>query len=172
MIRDTKVNETEVSVENLSFFDAFYVQKFLDDIEIAKRAFGVVNENSQLFENISKLKKSIIFNKNSFRVIKYNKKPVGFIQLFFENYEEIKVGIIIGEKKYWGRNIGSIALKKLITDLFKTNGNLKKIFLDTAVFNVLARKCFEKVGFKVYKEENGKIFMYLDRHDFESIDKK
>ncbi|MFN3994963.1 MAG: GNAT family N-acetyltransferase [bacterium] len=163
-----KVNEEEVSVDNLSFFEAFYVQKFLDNIEIAKKAFGVTNESSQLFENISKLKKSIIFNKNNFRAIKYNRKVVGFIQLFFENHEEVKIGIVIGEKRYWGRNIGSIALKKLIKDLFETNGNLKRVLLDTAVFNISAKRCFEKVGFKVYKEENGKVFMYLDRAIFEN----
>lgn len=164
--RNEKVNEMEISVENLTFFDAFYVQKFLDDLEIIKKAFGVTNETPQLFENVSKLKKSLIFNKSSFRAIKYNRKTVGFIQLFFESFEEVKLGIIIGEKKYWGKNIGSIALKKLIRSLFENNKDLKKVLLDTASFNIIARKCFEKVGFKVYKEENGKVFMFLDRDSF------
>ncbi|MCX7972230.1 MAG: GNAT family N-acetyltransferase [bacterium] len=166
MIRENKASELEVSVENLSLFDAFYVQKYLDDLEIAKKAFGVVNESTNLFENISKLKKSLILNRSNFKSIKYNRKTVGFIQIHYETPSQVKIGIVIGEKNYWGKNIGRIALKKIISMLFRSNKNVEVILLDTASYNVAARKCFENVGFKVYKEENGKVYMRFLREDY------
>ncbi len=166
MLKEVKVNELEVTVENLSFLDVFQIQKYLDDLEIAQRAFGVSQISNQLLENISKLKKSIMFNRSNFKAIKYNRKTVGFIQIFYEDYDKIKIGIVIGEKKYWGRNIGTIALKKFINQLFSSDQKLKTIYLDTANFNTNARRCFEKVGFKIYNEQNGKVFMFLDRDSF------
>lgn len=163
-----KVNDLEVSVENLSFLDIFQIQKYLDDLEIARRAFGVVCDSPQLHENISKLKKSMWLNRNSFKIIKYNKKTVGFIQYHYESSHQVKVGIVIGEKKYWGKNIGSMALKKFIFHLFRSDDNLLRIVLDTASYNIIAQKCFEKVGFKVYKEDNGKIYMEITREMFEN----
>ncbi len=167
MLKNNKANDIEVSVDNLSFLDVFIVQKYLDDIEIAKKAFGVTNESQQLFENINKLKKSLLLNRSNFKSIKYNRKTVGFIQIHYENINQVKIGIVIGEKKYWGKNIGSIALKKTIDLLFKNDNNLTTITLDTASYNVIAKKCFEKVGFKVYKEENGKVYMFLSRDSYE-----
>ncbi|MCX7758505.1 MAG: GNAT family N-acetyltransferase [bacterium] len=167
MLKENKVSDLDVVVENLSFFEVFQVQKYLDDLEIAKKAFGVLNESPQLFENISKLKKNLVLNRSSFKSIKYNRKTVGFIQIHYETSSLVKIGIVIGEKKYWGKNIGSIALKKMVTMLFKNDKNINVITLDTASYNVVAKKCFEKVGFKVYKEQDGKVYMQLLRQDYQ-----
>jgi len=161
-----KVSEGEITIDNLSFLDIFEVYKYLDDVEIAKRAFGIVCENKQLFENVSKLKKSLIFNRNNFKLIKYNKKTVGFIQIHYDSISEIKIGIVIGYKDYWGKNIGSTALKKFIAQCFNTNDKLEKVLLDTAKYNIIAKRCFEKVGFKVYKEDENKVYMVLTKEDF------
>jgi len=163
-----KASEDEVIIENLSFLDIFEVYKYLDNVEIAKRAFGVIYENKQLFESISKLKKSIILNRNNFKLIKYNRKTVGFIQVHYDSINEMKIGIVIGYKDYWGKNIGTIALKKFIDKSFKENKKLDKVFLDTATYNIPAKKCFQKVGFKVYKEDESKVYMVLSREDFYS----
>ncbi|MEN3014954.1 MAG: GNAT family N-acetyltransferase [bacterium] len=163
MLKENKVNESEVTLDNLSFFDIFQIHRYLDNVEVARRAFGISGDISGLQESVSKLKKSIIFNRSSFKVIKYNKRTVGFIQIHYETYDQVKIGIVIGERKYWGRNIGSIALRKMVDLLFRQDKNLKKIRLDTASYNTIARRCFEKVGFRVYMETEDKVYMELDR---------
>ena len=59
------------------------------------------------------------------------------------------VGITIGEKKYWGKGLGTEAMMKLCEYGFNTL-NLNRIELETYEFNERAFKSYKKVG---YKEE-------------------
>lgn len=72
-------------------------------------------------------------------------------------------GITIGEKLFWGKNIGSIAWKMIVNYGFEEL-NLKKI--DTKIFsdNLASIRIAEKCGFKKIKllkndvEKNGKLY--------------
>lgn len=57
------------------------------------------------------------------------------------------VGIMIGEKEYWGKGYGSDALKVLIKFIFE-EVNMNKIKLNVFSFNNRAIACYKKVGFK------------------------
>lgn len=57
------------------------------------------------------------------------------------------VGIMIGDKEYWGKGYGSDALKVLIKFIFE-EVNMNKIKLNVFSFNNRAIACYKKVGFK------------------------
>lgn len=63
---------------------------------------------------------------------------------FIENSNEI--GILIGERDYWGQGYGSDAIKIFMHDIFSTS-DIEKIVLRTLEWNTRAQKCFEKCGF-------------------------
>jgi len=57
------------------------------------------------------------------------------------------VGIVIGEKEYWGRGYGQEAIKLLLDYGFNLL-NLNNIMIGTFEYNKRAIQCYEKVGFR------------------------
>ncbi|MDD5398520.1 MAG: GNAT family protein [Dehalococcoidia bacterium] len=57
-----------------------------------------------------------------------------------------EIGIMLGEKMYWGRGYGEDALNTFMLDIFEVSG-LQSLILRTLDWNVRARTCFEKCGF-------------------------
>lgn len=60
--------------------------------------------------------------------------------------KEADLGIMIGDRHYWGKGYGSDAVATLVDHIFYDMG-LRKISLRTLVWNVRAQRCFEKCGF-------------------------
>ena len=74
------------------------------------------------------------------------------------------VGIMIGDKEYWGKGYGTDAMKVLMDFIFNKM-NIRKIRLSTFSFNMRARKSYEKCGFEVegiLKDEIFKDGKYYD----------
>ena len=90
------------------------------------------------------------------------------------------IGIMIGDKEYWGKGYGTDALKILIKFIFEEL-NLDKIKLSVFSFNERARACYKKIGFKeegILKKEiyrNGKyhddILMAIFKDEYFNINK-
>jgi RimJ/RimL family protein N-acetyltransferase len=57
------------------------------------------------------------------------------------------LGIVIGEKAYWGRGYGQEAVRLLLDYGFNLL-NLNSVMLGTFAFNQRAIHCYERVGFK------------------------
>jgi RimJ/RimL family protein N-acetyltransferase len=57
------------------------------------------------------------------------------------------LGIVIGEKEYWGRGYGGDATIALLGFAFNEM-NLHRIYLHTYDFNQRAIRCYEKCGFR------------------------
>ena len=57
------------------------------------------------------------------------------------------LGIVIGEKTYWGRGYGQEAVRLLLEYAFGLL-NLNSVMLGTFAFNRRAIHCYERVGFK------------------------
>ncbi|MEN3010519.1 MAG: GNAT family protein [Candidatus Bipolaricaulaceae bacterium] len=57
------------------------------------------------------------------------------------------LGIVIGEKAFWGQGYGREALRVLLRYAFFELG-LHRVELETFAFNERALRCFEAVGFK------------------------
>lgn len=161
-----KILPQEIELKNPNIIDIFTFQKYFEDPEIVKKAFGVTEITKQVQENISKLKKNMFINRSNFKSIKYNNKTIGFIQLAFESNNEVKIGIVIGDKKLWNQNIGTISMKKIIKQIFENHKYVNQIVLDTAIFNIAAKKCFEKAGLKIYNQDSQKIYLKITKEDY------
>lgn len=73
---------------------------------------------------------------------------IGNVKLdFFDEKANVsELGLLIGDKKYWGKGIGFEACKLLIDFGFKTL-KLRKIYLAVYESNPAAKKLYEKLGF-------------------------
>ena len=59
---------------------------------------------------------------------------------------QAEIGIVIGDKGYWGRGYGYDALVTMVEYLFLTT-SLRKLYLHTLVWNKRAQNAFQKCGF-------------------------
>jgi RimJ/RimL family protein N-acetyltransferase len=74
------------------------------------------------------------------------------------------VGMMIGDKDYWGKGYGTDAMKVLMKFIFE-DMNMNKIRLSVFSFNERAKRCDEKCGFQVegiLKKEIFKEGKYYD----------
>lgn len=67
------------------------------------------------------------------------------------------VGIMIGDKSYWGKGYGTEAMKLLVNFIFN-DMNLNKVKLGTFSFNERAIKSYKKCGFEVEGVLKNEIF--------------
>ena len=102
-----------------------------------------------------------IDNPNSFFVgifDKSNDKHIGNIKLEPIDWDKKKaaLGILIGNKEYWGKGIGTEATKLMIDYAFNRLG-LNEIGLGVISENMPARKMYERVGFEVVEVKKNAI---------------
>lgn len=74
--------------------------------------------------------------------------PIGWSSLFCQAPENRRasLGIIIGERAYWGRGYGTEATRMMLDYGFNVL-NLHSVELGVYAFNRRAIRCYEKVGF-------------------------
>ncbi len=77
-----------------------------------------------------------------------------------------EIGIMLGDKTYWGRGYGEDALNTFMLDIFEVSG-LQSLILRTLDWNVRARTCFEKCGFvprgDIVRGEHRFVIMQAER---------
>ncbi|MFQ5343734.1 MAG: GNAT family N-acetyltransferase [Anaerolineae bacterium] len=61
--------------------------------------------------------------------------------------KEAELGILIGEKAYWGQGYGTDAVQALLAHVFQET-DLKRVYLNTYAENSRAQGSFEKCGFR------------------------
>jgi RimJ/RimL family protein N-acetyltransferase len=59
---------------------------------------------------------------------------------------EAELGIVIGDRDYWGNSYGYDAVVTLLDHMF-SDKNLKRVYLHTLEWNKRAQRCFAKCGF-------------------------
>ena len=76
---------------------------------------------------------------------------------------EAEVGIMIGDKNYWGNGYGTDALKTLVNYIFNFT-HIKRLYLHTLTTNKRAQNSFKKAGFSKVKElrKQGMNFVLMD----------
>jgi len=86
---------------------------------------------------------------------------------------QAELGIMIGEREYWGKGYGTDAVTTLVCHIFKET-NIDRIYLNTLEWNVRAQRCFEKCGFiacgRVTRRGNDFMVMELHRSWLKSIE--
>lgn len=78
---------------------------------------------------------------------------------------EGEVGIMIGERAYWGRGFGRDAMDLLIGECFAMP-SIKRLYLHTLEWNARARKAFANAGFQEVRpvRRGGKNFVLMEMH--------
>jgi RimJ/RimL family protein N-acetyltransferase len=74
--------------------------------------------------------------------------------------KQAKIGIIIGDRDYWGKGYGADALMTLVSHVFH-DLKLERVYLDTLEWNVRAQRCFQKCGFVVSGHLNDKGHKFI-----------
>lgn len=80
-------------------------------------------------------------------------RTIGHIALTHKDKRNFEIHIIIGEKNYWNRGLGTLALKKALSKAFKEL-NYKKAYLEVRPDNLRAIRAYEKCGFIKRKIKN------------------
>lgn len=82
---------------------------------------------------------------------------------------EAELGIVIGDRNYWGNAYGYDAVVTLLQYMF-TEKNLKRVYLHTLEWNKRAQRCFAKCGFTpvrlVHRLSQDFILMEVHRADW------
>lgn len=76
---------------------------------------------------------------------------------------QAELGIMVGDRNYWGRGYGTDAVNTLLRYIFTTT-RLNRIYLHTLDWNVRAQKSFAKSGFVTIGEiqRNGQVFITME----------
>jgi RimJ/RimL family protein N-acetyltransferase len=128
--------------------DAEKYTGWLNDLEVTvnlKLYTSVINmENEKIFlENLSKEHNYSIIDTSADNLI----GTCGFVDLDHLN-QTGEVGIFIGDKNYWNKGYGTEALTLLLDYGFRAL-NLHNILIKVYSFNERAKRCYEKIGFKI-----------------------
>lgn len=122
--------------------------------------------------NITELKKDVkrrLNNKNSFFFSIHSKsgKHIGNFYLHDINHKEKTsyMGIMIGEKKWRGKNAGYEIISAIINKKLKKN-KIRNLFLGVLNDNINAIKLYKKIGFKNYLIKKRSRLMVLDISSF------
>ncbi len=85
---------------------------------------------------------------------------------------EAELGIMIGDRDYWGKGYGSDALRA-VQDYIFTQTTLTRVYLHTLEWNERARRSFTKAGMRDVKtvRRSGMKFVRMEmlRHEWETL---
>mgnify|MGYP001120959968 CR=1 FL=1 len=93
---------------------------------------------------------------------------IGNVGLHSVNWKDrsAELGIVIGEKSYWGKGYGADAVLTMLRMAFREM-NLHRVFLRVDVDNERAIRCYEKAGFQrdgTLREAVFREGAYIDQH--------
>ena len=145
-----------VSLRKLKISDFKYFSKWWRDKELIRLTSGNLKKLSDL--EARKYFLAMPENKSNWQyMIQSGKKTVGHITLATRKAGWYETQIVIGEKKYWGRGIGTLAIKELLALAGKNK--IKKIYLEVRPDNLRAINAYIGCGFipkKIKKYPNNK----------------
>lgn len=122
------------------------------------------NTVDPIYQLIIKKPEELNFSKNEeyFKII-YDNVVVGFVGII-NNKEEIYLYRFYIDDKYRNQGIGTLALQKLI-EIAKSQN--KDVSLEVMSNNALAKKLYEKIGFK---EHYTKMVLKINENIYKSIE--
>jgi len=96
---------------------------------------------------------------NHYFMIVFKKKPIGNVSIIHRNNRQFEIQIVIGEKKCWGKGIGTKAISKTLRIAFD-DLNYEVAYLEVRSNNTRAIKAYEKNSFVTIggkKSKSGKM---------------
>jgi len=177
--KDTIIAEgPRVDLRTLVPRDFRIIHRWFQDNELMAFAFGLTVEDRVLKKIAMEYFDDLVnFSNNAHAIVTKGGLLIGFVRFSLrkERFPYAKIGIMLGDRNYWGGGYGTEALTMSISELFEKK-NLHRIELDTAQFNERAQRCFEKCGFQktgettevnfLTGEVSHKVLMRLTREEF------
>ena len=79
--------------------------------------------------------------------------------------KQAELGIVIGDRDYWGHGYGYDSVTRLLEHVFRDTG-LERVYLHTLEWNERAQRCFGKCGFNPVKtvRRTGYVFILMEIH--------
>ncbi len=92
--------------------------------------------------------------------------PIGNIGLLAIDWisRKSEFGIMIGNKNYWNKGLGTEAIKVFLNYCFNTI-NLNCVRLSVYSYNIKAKQLYEKMGFKYEGKLREAIYKFGEYHD-------
>lgn len=118
--------------------------KWWKDDDLIRLTSGIKEKSNQVLKSFFDSLISSTRNKNF--IILLDRKAIGHIALIHKNKSTFEINIIIGEKKYWGKGYGTVAIKKAIHYAFKKL-NYQQAYLEVRPDNKRAIVSYIKCGF-------------------------
>ena len=181
-IKGKNIELREFTLNNLNDQNYF---KWLRDKDVINTIGRIEYLTNLKFENVEKYVSELIdSNENClFAIYTNDKKFIGTVKIGHINWRTgvADIGIMIGEKNYWGKGIAKEAILMVIDYSFNYL-SLRKLTSGCASLNIPMVKVFEKLGF--YREAclkknlliSGKfddhILFGLFKENFNKIDSK
>ena len=142
--------EGRLRIRPMRRYDIEIVQRWFEDCEVLRLAFGTDLEEPQLKEMARIYLRDLDGHRHSILTVETpERRMVGFVRYHLSRQDGIRIariGIVFGERHTWNQGYGSEAMRFLIDYLFAEK-SVERIQLDTATFNKRAQRCFEKCGF-------------------------
>ncbi len=176
MIIDEVINGNNIDLRQLTLLDVNQeYHSWMNDEEVTQFLEARFSDTS--IEGIKGFVKSVLeSNNNVFLAIikKENNKHIGNIKLgpIDFNHKTAVLGIIIGDKREWGKGYGLEAIKLICQHGFEKL-NLHKITAGCYENNLGSKKMFEKAGFVIegiQKKQYRYKGEYVDKYLFGRID--
>jgi len=162
-----------IQLRKLKKSDWPYFLRWWKDKKLTKLTSGIYEKNDNILRGY--FLNMLDSKKDSHYIITFNKKILGNISLTHKNKSIFETHIVIGEKKYWGKGIGTVAINKVLFIAFNKLGYAKS-YLEVRPENERAinayRDCgFRQLGLKEYPDNKFQpvvLRMTLDKESFMS----
>ena len=138
----------KINLRKIKLSDKNYFAKWWRDKELLKLTSGVLKLISD--KEVDKYFQAIMENKDDYNfMVIADREIIGHISLVKRRNDWHETQIVIGEKKYWSKGLGSSAIKTLIRKA-KKNG-ISNIYLEVRPTNLRAIRAYEQCGFQKVK---------------------
>jgi RimJ/RimL family protein N-acetyltransferase len=127
-------------------FPLFY--RWWNDAKIRRLTADSTKKLSK--KRIDKYLRKHLVGKNIFDfIIVVKKKLIGHVLVQYKKRKKhFELYIAIGEKNYWGRGIGAVAVRQTVRWFFRRFPREKALYLEVLATNTHAIECYDFVGFK------------------------
>ena len=133
-----------IKLRKLKKSDLIYFLKWWKDIELVKLTSGVHEKSDKVLSGY--FLDFFKHPKDKHYMILFGAKVIGHLALTHKSETTFEMHIVIGEKKFWGKGLGTEAIKRAIKIAFGRLG-YTKAYLEVRPGNVRAIKTYENCGF-------------------------
>lgn len=179
MLNNMKIIGPNCSLTPIQEADASHLAKWFNDIYISLPESNIYDVVSLSYAE-ERVRRNIKKNDLVFTIIENNSNtPIGKIDLYLDTKNNNgSLGIIIGERHFWGQGLGKEAILLLLDFAFNKK-NLHNIMLGVYSFNKRAYGLYKHIGFqeigrrREYQALGGKrfdmIFMDMLSSEFKGL---